>query len=64
MAEKELFQAFEAIPDLEMTHWAPKGESLREQALNDGFRVQRPYETFEELYLALEQYGPLVVAGQ
>lgn len=64
LAEKELFQAFEAIPDLEMTHWAPKGESLREQALNDGFRVQRPYETFEELYLALEQYGPLVVAGQ
>ena len=46
-----------------MIHWAPKGESLREQALNDGFRVQRPYKTFEELYLGLEQYGPLVLAG-
>lgn len=64
LAEKELFQAFESMPDLEMVHWAPEGESLRVRAPRDGFRVQRPYETFGELYLGLEQHGPLIVAGE
>ncbi|MEL7453001.1 MAG: hypothetical protein AAGJ50_06470 [Pseudomonadota bacterium] len=54
---------FEAIPNLEMVHWATEGESLREIALSNGLRVEQPYETFEELYLALEQHGPLVIAG-
>ncbi|WP_298922652.1 hypothetical protein [uncultured Roseobacter sp.] len=63
MVDTEPFQELDEIANLEIVHWAKKGESFRERALEDGLRVERLYKTFAELYCALEEHGPFIIAS-
>ena len=51
------------INDLEMVQWVEEEESMRGLGRAKSKRVEELYETFQELYDALMEYGPLVVTS-
>lgn len=53
----------ETLKDLEMVHWVEEKDSLRVIARRDGYRVERMYETFHELYEKILEMGPLSVSS-
>ncbi|MEO1407632.1 MAG: hypothetical protein AAFV54_14245, partial [Pseudomonadota bacterium] len=55
---------FKEIPDLEMIHWVPEEDSPRHMAISEGFRVERQYVSFDELYRAILRHGPLFVCHE
>lgn len=52
----------EEISDLELVHWVEEKSSMRGKAVREGKRVDKPYDTFQELYDAILEHGALVVA--
>lgn len=51
------------ITNLELVHWVNESDSLRGQALSDGHRPEKIYQTFDDLYASILEHGPLVVAS-
>ena len=48
------------IRDLELVHWVDEEHSLRGIARNSGVPMEREYKTFQDLYNAILENGPLV----
>ena len=51
------------ITDLEMVHWVDEQSSMRSIAQARGKRVEKIYETFQELNDAILKEGPLVISS-
>lgn len=53
----------ESISDLELVHWADEDHSMRGIAKKEGIPVESMYETYQSLYDARLDNGPLVIAS-
>lgn len=53
----------EEIQSLELVHWVDEKSSMRGIAQADGVRAKKLYVTYEEIYAAILEHGPLVHAS-
>ncbi len=64
MSDSKAASITKKIRDLELIDWVDEeSSSVRGMALNDGLRVREPYESFQELYDAILEHGPLLYAS-
>lgn len=63
LKEDESTTATIRITDLEMIHWVDEKSSMRGVAEAAGKRVEKVYDTFQELHSAILEGGQLVIAN-
>lgn len=51
-----------SISNLELVHWVECDDSMHGRALTEGGKVEKCYESFEELYNAILEHGTLVIS--